>query len=67
MQKSDVIAHFGSMAATGRALGLTRGAISNWPELVPRGSAYQVEVVTGGKLKVDPADYDKTANSLAVA
>lgn len=57
MLKSDVIAFFGSAAAAGRALGMTRGAVSNWPEIVPRGSAYQVEVVTEGKLRVDPAVY----------
>jgi hypothetical protein len=59
MLKSDVIAYFGSAAEAGRQLGITRAAVSNWPDLVPRGSAYQVEVVTGGKLKVDPAHYDK--------
>lgn len=57
MLKSDVIAFFGSAAATGRALGITKGAVSNWPAIVPRGSAYQVEVVTRGKLRVDPAVY----------
>lgn len=57
MLKSDVIAFFGSMAATGRALGITKGAVSNWPDIVPRGSAYQVEVVTKGELRVDPSVY----------
>jgi transcriptional repressor of cell division inhibition gene dicB len=57
MLKSDVIKHFGGQGATARALGITKGAVSQWPDIVPRGSAYQVEVITAGKLRVDPAIY----------
>jgi DNA-binding transcriptional regulator YdaS (Cro superfamily) len=57
MLKSAVISHFGSAAAVARALGLTRGAVWQWPEIVPRSSAYHIEVVTGGQLRVDPSVY----------
>ena len=63
MLKADVIKHFGSQGATARALGLTKGAISQWPRIVPRGSAYQIEVVTHGKLRVDPDVYAVKAKS----
>jgi DNA-binding transcriptional regulator YdaS (Cro superfamily) len=57
MLKDDVIAHFGSAVAVARALKITKGAVSQWPSIVPRGSAYQVQVITGGRLQVDPSDY----------
>lgn len=57
MLKTSVIRHFGDQAQTARALGITIGAVSQWPKVIPRGSAYQVEVVTGGKLRVDPRMY----------
>ena len=57
MLKSDVIRHFGGQGAVARALGITRGAVWQWPEIVPRGSAYQIEVITAGELRVDPDTY----------
>jgi len=57
MLKSDVIRHFGGQGATARALGITKGAVSQWPDIVPRGSAYQIESITRGKLRVEPAVY----------
>jgi hypothetical protein len=71
MLKSVVIEHFGSQAEVARRLGITKGAVSQWPELIPKGSAYQVEVETGGELKVDPIDYERRSpdgvNSLTAA
>ena len=57
MNKSDVISHFGSVKAAAKAIGITTNAMYMWPELVPRGSAYTVQVITAGKLKVDPSLY----------
>ena len=57
MLKSDVIAHFGSANEAAAALGITKQAISAWGEIIPRGSAYIVQGITKGKLKVDPANY----------
>ena len=62
MLKSDVIRHFGGQGATARALGITKGAVWQWPEIIPRGSAYQVEVITGGALRVDPSVYATKKN-----
>ncbi len=57
MLKSDVIAHFGGVAATAKALGITYAAVRKWGATVPeeRGRAHQIEVLTGGKLKAKPA------------
>lgn len=68
MLKSDVIKHFGGQGATARALKITKGAVSQWPDIVPRGSAYQIEVITSGELRVDPDSYPakkKPENSVA--
>lgn len=57
MLKSDVIEHFGSEAEVARALGVTRGAVWQWKDIIPRGSAYQIQIITRGKLRVDPTVY----------
>lgn len=60
MRKKDVIEYYGgSQSKAARALGLTRAAISIWPELVPLAPAYRIQVLTNNKLKVDPTLYRK--------
>ncbi|OCA62788.1 Cro/Cl family transcriptional regulator [Aeromonas piscicola] len=51
MQKSAVLEHFGTVTATAKALGISHVAVSKWSETIPQGRAYQIEVLTGGKLK----------------
>ncbi|MGU5671649.1 Cro/CI family transcriptional regulator [Aeromonas caviae] len=55
MLKHDVITHFGGVTATAKALGISHAAVVKWGETIPQGRAYQIEVVTGGVLKADPA------------
>lgn len=58
MRKSDVMAYFkGNGAAVARAIGYTRSAVQQWPDLVPEAAAYRLERATGGDLKVDPTLY----------
>ena len=57
MLKSAVIAHFGSPSAAAHAIHVTPQAVNDWDEIVPEGSAYKYQVVTNGKLKVDPKFY----------
>lgn len=54
MQKHDVLAHFGSITAIAKAIGVSHAAVSKWDDTIPKGRAYQIEVMTGGKLKADP-------------
>lgn len=51
MKKKDAIDHFGGANKLAQALGCKPQAISQWSDLVPQGRAYQIEVLTGGKLK----------------
>lgn len=57
MKTQAAIEHFGSKSAVAAALGIYKQAVSQWGELVPETRAYQIQVVTGGALKVDPAEY----------
>ena len=57
MKKTDTLAYFGSGIEVARALGLTRGAVSNWGELVPPLSAARLHDLTRGKLIFNPSDY----------
>lgn len=63
MLTNDAVKYFGSKKKLADALGLHRSAISNWPDVVPRGRAFEIESVTDGKLKVDPSLYQKPANA----
>lgn len=65
MNKQDVLRHFGGVSATARALGIGRSAVSQWPELIPEGRAWQVEAVTRRKLRVDPSDYIRSRTAAA--
>ena len=58
MKKSKVLAHFNqSPTAVAEALEITKQAVNDWGDIVPEGSAYKLEVVTRGALKVDPRVY----------
>jgi DNA-binding transcriptional regulator YdaS (Cro superfamily) len=52
MKTSDVIAHFGGQGRLAKALDVSQPAISKWGETVPLLRAYQIQVITNGKLKV---------------
>lgn len=58
MLTADVMKHFnGSHEAIANAIGITRAAPYQWRRVVPLGSAYRLQEVTGGALKVDLAMY----------
>lgn len=57
MFKKDVVRYYGSMAAAGRAMGISKSAVSQWPELVPELWAYKIQVLTKGALRLDPKLY----------
>lgn len=59
MYKSALLEYFGSLSAIAAALGITLQAVSQWDSLVPELTAYKVESVTRGKLKVDSNLYAK--------
>lgn len=60
MWKHAVLAFYGdNQSAVARALKITRASVNGWPELVPEASAYRLERITRGKLKVVPDLYDQ--------
>lgn len=61
MLKETAIKHFGSAAELGRAIGRTPSAVTEWPDTIPEGMAYKIQVITGGKIQVDPVLYLKKA------
>lgn len=59
MLKSCVIAHFdNSPVAVARALGITRSAVNQWPDVVPLKSALRLQAITHGRLSVDMSVYE---------
>lgn len=57
MLTEAAIRYFKTPAGVARALGVSRQAVAKWGEVVPEGSAYKLESLTGGELKVDPSLY----------
>lgn len=58
MTPDELIAHFGGISATARALGVKPPSVSEWKAAgrVPPGRQYQIEVVTDGALRADRSD-----------
>lgn len=63
MRTETAINHFGpgrgAKIRIAEALGISSGAISQWGDVVPEGQAYKLQALTNGKLRVDPACYEK--------
>ena len=58
MRKEEVLKHFGSASELARILGISPASISEWGKLIPKGRAYQIQVITAGALRVDPSAYE---------
>jgi transcriptional regulator with XRE-family HTH domain len=59
------IKHYKTRAAIARALGISPAAVSKWEAVVPEGSAYKLESITGGVLRVDPKLYERRGSAAA--
>lgn len=57
MRKSEVIEFYGHPAKVAEALDISRQAVLQWPDPIPEGAAYKLQVITAGRLRVDPAAY----------
>jgi len=60
MKKDDVISYFGGVSKTAKALGLSHASVSGWTDVIPKGRAFEIQVLTKGALKVDATLYEKT-------
>lgn len=70
MRTKVAIKYFKTRSGVARALGISRAAVSKWGPVVPEGSAYKLESLTSGALKVDPALYPRqsaASSSMAAA
>ena len=62
MLMSDAIKHYKSKTRIARALGIGKAAVSKWGEVVPRGWAAELHVLTKGRLKFDQWEYRDDAS-----
>ncbi len=58
MLTSTAVEFFGSKAEIARKLGISRSAVSRWGDTVAELSAYKLQAMTKGKLKVVASMYD---------
>lgn len=63
MLKEDAVKYFGNSKKLAEALNVTKGSVSQWGDEIPELRAYQIERITGGKLKVKnpPEEYKKAS------
>ena len=61
MKTKTAIQYFGSAKALADALGLTKGAVSHWGDVVPERNALKLERITNGALKYQESFYIKSA------
>lgn len=54
MTYDEAIQHFGTQAKLAAALGIAQPTVSCWERVIPDSYQYQIEVITGGALEVDP-------------
>jgi hypothetical protein len=52
VKTAEAIAHFRSVRALAEALDISVQAVYDWGEEIPTGRAYQLQVITDGKLMV---------------
>lgn len=59
MRKAVALKYFRSASRIARLLDISRAAVSQWNDVVPEGSAYKLQALSGGKCRVDPACYSR--------
>lgn len=50
---NEILDHFGGVSGLARTLGCAPQAVSMWKRKVPAVRAFQIEVLSGGRFKVD--------------
>lgn len=64
MRKDQVIKHFdGKQIKVATALKVSKGAVSQWGDIIPEPQALKLERLTGGALVYDPELYSKSVSS----
>ena len=59
MLKTNVIEHFGTATKVARFLSITPIAVHYWGELIPKGRATELHLLTSGELEYNAAHYQK--------
>lgn len=57
MNKSIAVEYFRTQRAIAALLGISYQAVSQWPDLIPKGAALELEKITNGALKCDLSLY----------
>ena len=67
MLKYDCITHFGTQAALAKELNISSPAISVWGDVIPKGRAAELHLLTSGELVYDQTHYQKDQAAGSVA
>ena len=69
MLKTNVRQHFGNDTKVAKFLSISPAAVHYWGEVIPKGRATELHLLTSGELEYDAAHYqtDQAAQSKVVA
>ena len=59
MLKSNVIEYFGSATKVAKFLSITPATVHYWGDVIPKGRATELHLLTSGELVYDTAHYQK--------
>jgi hypothetical protein len=64
MRKADAVSFFGSQQALANKFELSRSTVSEWPDPIPLGWAYLIELLSKKRCPVDLSLYPKVPKEL---
>jgi transcriptional repressor of cell division inhibition gene dicB len=66
MKFQDLIDHYGSQQKVADALGISKQLASYWKRAgIPLGRQYEIQILTGGKFRADPAHRTSSGEAAA--
>ena len=66
MKFQELVDHYGSQQKVAEALGISKQLASYWKRAgIPLGRQYEIQVITGGKFRADPAHAVSRRQSVA--
>ncbi len=66
METKQAIGHFGSIAALAKALNIKPQAVYQWGAFVPRARAFELQIITGGVLRIEEKDVSPKREQMAI-
>jgi DNA-binding transcriptional regulator YdaS (Cro superfamily) len=64
MKTETALKVYRTRRAIAQLLGITPSAVTQWGDTIPETSAYKLQVLSGGRVRVDPSVYRRARGSV---